>query len=190
VPGVAFHDPRRLNATAMVLDGTDLKTAQTRLGHSDPRLTLAVYAQATTEGDRLASDRLGARFFPAAAGVEENRLGSGEAEPIAASPTSMSHDERAMASRRLLRDRRRQARDQGFQRPDESGRRDLNPRPQRPERCALTKLRYFPLAGSPASASMLPEGARSTTWAIRRRSISDTRSSHPSTSSASPSLGM
>ncbi len=28
----------------------------------------------------------------------------------------------------------------------ESGRGDLNPRPQRPERCALTKLRYFPLA--------------------------------------------
>ena len=26
----------------------------------------------------------------------------------------------------------------------ESGRRDSNPRPQRPERCALTKLRYFP----------------------------------------------
>jgi hypothetical protein len=28
----------------------------------------------------------------------------------------------------------------------ESGRGDLNPRPQRPERCALTKLRYFPLS--------------------------------------------
>jgi len=36
----------------------DLKTAQTRLGHSDPRLTLAVYAQATTEGDRVAAERL------------------------------------------------------------------------------------------------------------------------------------
>src|SRR5439155_9933364 len=34
-------------------------------------------------------------------------------------------------------------------RPDQpvcqSGRRDLNPPPQRPERCALTKLRYFPV---------------------------------------------
>ena len=28
-----------------------------------------------------------------------------------------------------------------------SGRGDLNPRPQRPERCALTKLRYFPEGG-------------------------------------------
>ena len=31
------------------------------------------------------------------------------------------------------------------QRVIESGRRDLNPRPQRPERCALTKLRHFPV---------------------------------------------
>ncbi len=29
-----------------------------------------------------------------------------------------------------------------------SGRRDSNPRPQRPERCALTKLRYFPVRES------------------------------------------
>src|SRR5215216_7055548 len=28
---------------------------------------------------------------------------------------------------------------------DGSGRRDSNPRPQRPERCALTKLRHFPV---------------------------------------------
>ena len=52
--GLGFHDLRRTNATAMVLDGVDVKTAQTRLGHSDPRLTLAIYAQATGEGDRQA----------------------------------------------------------------------------------------------------------------------------------------
>lgn len=45
--GLTFHDLRRTNATAMVLEGLDIKTVQTRLGHSDPRLTLAVYAQAT-----------------------------------------------------------------------------------------------------------------------------------------------
>ena len=39
--------------------GIDLKTAQTRLGHSDPRLTLAVYAQATSAADRDAADRVG-----------------------------------------------------------------------------------------------------------------------------------
>jgi integrase len=61
--GTGFHDLRRTAATALVLDGVDLKTAQTRLGHSDPRLTLAVYAQATTAADRSAADRLGKRFF-------------------------------------------------------------------------------------------------------------------------------
>ena len=59
-----FHDLRRANATGLVLEGVDLKTAQTRLGHTDPRLTLGIYAQATTEADRQAADRLGDRFLP------------------------------------------------------------------------------------------------------------------------------
>lgn len=46
-----FHDLRRFNATVMVGAGVDLKTAQVRLGHADPRLTLALYAKATTAGD-------------------------------------------------------------------------------------------------------------------------------------------
>ena len=61
--GLGFHDLRRANATAMVRDHVDVKTAQTWLGHSDPRLTLAVYAQATAEGDREAVDKLGERFM-------------------------------------------------------------------------------------------------------------------------------
>lgn len=65
LPAASFHDLRRAAATALVLDGVDLKTAQARLGHSDPRLTLAVYAQATSEADRLAAERLGQRFFGA-----------------------------------------------------------------------------------------------------------------------------
>jgi integrase len=63
--GLVFHDLRRANATGLVAEGVDLKTAQTRLGHSDPRLTLAVYAQATTEADRAAADRLATRFLRA-----------------------------------------------------------------------------------------------------------------------------
>ncbi len=61
--GLNFHDLRRTNATAMVAEGVDVKTAQARLGHSDPRLTLAIYAQATTEGDRSAAKKLGARLM-------------------------------------------------------------------------------------------------------------------------------
>ncbi|HEX6300594.1 MAG TPA: tyrosine-type recombinase/integrase [Acidimicrobiia bacterium] len=61
--GLNFHDLRRTNATAMVAEGVDVKTAQARLGHTDPRLTLAIYAQATTDGDREAAKRLGARLM-------------------------------------------------------------------------------------------------------------------------------
>jgi integrase len=63
LPGLKFHNLRDANATGLVAEGVDVKTAQVRLGHSDPRLTLAVYAQATTEGDRVAAERLGARFM-------------------------------------------------------------------------------------------------------------------------------
>jgi integrase len=60
---LGFHDLRRANATALVAEGVDLKTAQARLGHSNPRLTLGLYAQATEAADRAAADRLGAWFL-------------------------------------------------------------------------------------------------------------------------------
>jgi len=64
--GLGFHDLRRTNATVMVVEGVDVKTAKARLGHTDPRLTLAIYAQATTEGDRSAANKLGARLMGSA----------------------------------------------------------------------------------------------------------------------------
>jgi integrase len=64
LPELTFHDLRRCNATAMVAEKVDLKTAQTRAGHSDPRLTIGLYAQVVTEADRAASDSLAARLFP------------------------------------------------------------------------------------------------------------------------------
>jgi Phage integrase family len=73
LPWLTFHDLRRANATALVTAGVDLKTAQTRLGHSDPRLTLAVYAQATTAADRDAADRVAA-LFQAPAEAEKDGL--------------------------------------------------------------------------------------------------------------------
>ena len=67
LPGLTFHDLRRANATGLVAEGVDVKTAQTRLGHADPRLTLAIYAQASGEADRAAADRIGARFLTSGA---------------------------------------------------------------------------------------------------------------------------
>jgi integrase len=62
--GLRFHDLRRAAATTMVAAGVDPRTARARLGHSDPRLTLALKAQATSVGDRAASDVLGAALTP------------------------------------------------------------------------------------------------------------------------------
>ncbi|MEY2446784.1 MAG: hypothetical protein QOH79_260 [Acidimicrobiaceae bacterium] len=62
--GLGFHDLLRANATALVAEGVDVKTAQLRLGHANPNTTLAIYAQGTTEADRSAADKLSKRFFP------------------------------------------------------------------------------------------------------------------------------
>ena len=63
--GVGFNDLRRTATTQLVLANVDMKTTGTRLGHSDPSLTLAVYAQATSEADRSAADSVGSRFSAA-----------------------------------------------------------------------------------------------------------------------------
>ncbi len=60
--GAGFHDLRRANATALVSQGIDIKTVQSRLGHSDPRLTLQVYAEVVQEAEHHAADVLGKHF--------------------------------------------------------------------------------------------------------------------------------
>jgi len=77
--GVGFHDLRRTAATAMVVGNVDLKTAGNRLGHSDPRLTLAIYAQATTEADRGAAETVGRQFSAAMEGSARNGPRDGRA---------------------------------------------------------------------------------------------------------------
>jgi integrase len=62
-PDLTFHDLRRLAATALVAEGVDVKTAQTRLGHASPQMTLGLYAQVTGAGDRNAARRVGRRLM-------------------------------------------------------------------------------------------------------------------------------
>jgi integrase len=62
--GLRFHDLRSMAASALVAAGVDVKTAQTRLGHSSPQVTLGIYARATKEADRLAADAIGDIFQP------------------------------------------------------------------------------------------------------------------------------
>ena len=159
LPWLTFHDLRRANATALVTAGIDLKTAQTRLGHSDPRLTLAVYAQATTAADRDAADRVAALFQATPAEAEEGSV----KEDICAMdvPWALPRAPPAKPASPL---------------PAVlwSGRGDLNPRPQRPERCALTKLRYFPVRGMVVDRPPggPPRLARSARWPARCSSVS------------------
>jgi integrase len=62
--GLTFHDLRRANATGLVAASIDIKTAQTRLGHSNSRLTIELYAQSVGRLDREAADALGEAFMP------------------------------------------------------------------------------------------------------------------------------
>lgn len=61
--GVTPHDLRRTNATAMVGADVDIKTAQARLGHSDVRMTLDVYARVLSERDGEAADAVAAMLM-------------------------------------------------------------------------------------------------------------------------------
>jgi len=53
--GLRFHDLRSLAATTLIAAGVDLKTAQSRLGHSSSKVTLDLYARATPDADRRAA---------------------------------------------------------------------------------------------------------------------------------------
>lgn len=61
-PRPGFHDLRRAVGTALVGGGVDPKTAQKRLGHSDVRTTLALYARAVEANDQNAAELLSTRF--------------------------------------------------------------------------------------------------------------------------------
>jgi integrase len=61
--GLGFHDLRRANATGLVAEGVDVKTAQAILGHSESRLTLDLYAQSVPAMGEAAAAAMGARFL-------------------------------------------------------------------------------------------------------------------------------
>ena len=46
---VSIHSFRHFNATAMILNGVDVKTVQTCLGHNDATTTLSIYAHSFQE---------------------------------------------------------------------------------------------------------------------------------------------
>lgn len=67
IPNAGLHAFRHGNATYRLQNGEDAKTLATRLGHSDPSITLRVYAHAA-QGREL-SDKMGGILMPVDAKV-------------------------------------------------------------------------------------------------------------------------
>jgi integrase len=58
------HGWRHACATLMIAGGADVKTTQSRLGHSSPMITLALYADKVDERDRAAGEALAGYLTP------------------------------------------------------------------------------------------------------------------------------
>jgi len=56
------HDLQRANATGLVAEEVDIKTAQAMLGHSNVQLTVGLYAQAVVSLGAAAAESMAARF--------------------------------------------------------------------------------------------------------------------------------
>ena len=65
---------RHTQATRLIANGVDIKTAQNRLGHASPTLTMSFYAHTLPENDQRAAALIGNMFSqPAKADSEENK---------------------------------------------------------------------------------------------------------------------
>jgi integrase len=80
--GLGFHDLRRANATGLVAEGVDIKTAQALLGHSNAQLTLGLYAQAVVSLGAAAAESMAVRFqLPRDGRAMDGHEGGPEAPP-------------------------------------------------------------------------------------------------------------
>lgn len=60
--GLKYHELRHTQATQLLANGVDVKTVQSRLGHSDASLTLNQYAHAIPDNDEKAAQLVGELF--------------------------------------------------------------------------------------------------------------------------------
>ena len=58
-----FHDLRHASASLLLADGVDVKTVQSRLGHSAAAITMDIYAHALDRGQQTAADKMQALFM-------------------------------------------------------------------------------------------------------------------------------
>lgn len=64
IPPAGMHAFRHANATLMIANGIDPKTAAARLGHSDPSITLGIYSHVVRSQDRAAAELFGRILCP------------------------------------------------------------------------------------------------------------------------------
>ena len=57
---VSFHSLRHSNGIALLVAGVDVKTAASRLGHSNPALLFRTYSHFIRSADKAAAERLDA----------------------------------------------------------------------------------------------------------------------------------
>ena len=62
IPDLRFHELRHTQATLLLANNVDVKTVQTRMGHSNAALTLNWYAHPNPENDAKAANLLGSLF--------------------------------------------------------------------------------------------------------------------------------
>jgi len=60
---LGIHDLRRLAATRMFADGTDLRTIMHRLGQKTVTLAAEVYARPDEDADKAQADKMGKFVF-------------------------------------------------------------------------------------------------------------------------------
>ena len=73
LPMIHLHDLRHTSASILISEGLDLVTVSKRLGHSDPSVTMSIYAHAFEERDREAADALDKALNAIANYYNENR---------------------------------------------------------------------------------------------------------------------
>lgn len=61
--GLRFHELRHTHATLLIASGADVKTVQTRLGHSSAEVTMSIYAHAIPQSDGLVAAALDSALF-------------------------------------------------------------------------------------------------------------------------------
>jgi integrase len=69
-----FHDLRHASASLLLADGVDVKTVQSRLGHSAAAITMNIYAHAMDRGQKTAADKMQRILKPKATLPGESKL--------------------------------------------------------------------------------------------------------------------